>query len=169
MSNITNIHKDFFHCHKYSKQVLCLWSYSTCFRPQWYHPCSDGNRQFPKRNLFWKFVTMEKVLVNIGSIIWKVQPRKHQRSLFGRISNLLHHLTFWKPISKRFDLTQANPPAHSQFYSRWSSSERFLPSNSVHNLCTSSQLQWHYNFFHGFVLSLFFGTRDYSLFTSDAL
>jgi len=89
---------------------------------------------------------VEKVLVNIGGITRKVQHRKYQRALFDRISNQLHHLAFWKPLSKRFNFTQNYHPPLSQFYSRLPPSKRFLPWNSMHNLCT-------YRSYNGIIIS----------------
>jgi hypothetical protein len=80
---------------------------------------------------------MEKVLVNAGGVTRKVQIGKYQRALSDRISNQLHHLIFWKPLSKRFDLTQNHPPPLSRFYSRLPPSKRSLPWYFFFtNLCT---------------------------------
>jgi hypothetical protein len=125
MSNTTNIHKDFFHCHKYSKQAQRFWSYCTCFRPEWCHLRTEADS-------FRKEVFVLKICDNGQSPCecwWYYSEGSAPQISNGTIWQNLKQITSPRILKTSFQKIRIN------IEPRLPPSKRFRLWNSVHNLC----------------------------------
>jgi len=136
--------------------------------PSWVASPEDGSRQLPKQSVVLKICDSGKSPCEYW---WHYSEGSAPQISKGTIWQNLKPITSPRILKTSFQkiqlYTELSPTSFSVLF-KVTTVQEISPLKFYAQLVYLSQLQWHYNFFHGFVLSLFVGTRD-SVFTSDAL
>jgi hypothetical protein len=124
--------------------------------PSWVASPEDGSRQLPKRSVVLKICDNGKSPCECW---WHYSKGSAPQISKGTIWQNLKPITSPRILKTSFQKIQLNtelPPPLSQFYSRLPPSKRFLPWNSVYNLCT-------YRSYNGIIISSKFLFCHFSL------